>query len=817
MKITFAKQTAAYLVAACMGAQPAFAAVTDISNVPLGSAGGSTYLPNLLFILDDSGSMGSDYNPDYVNDSNTCLTDSGGNNNCTRGDAPFEAGGSNGFNGVGYDPNFTYLNGLSSTVQPVVNPPSGTVSPTSLVSDAYLGGASVNVTTNFPDKNYCNSASTPACKRGGANTAGTVTPAGTLDAEGHSLAAGQFPYRDNMSSSSTTNFGMPEMMTTASFTRTGAIVTATTIGKLSAPLFVANVDKVYVTTGTAGLNVTCATVTASTTSTFTGATTFTYAGSSSGGSLTSGTVAWVRTGLYNVVGTANGAPAVYSITPVEYCRDTNLTDCVEAFPGTVPTNPNPLCNPNCAAYTIKAYVRFCKTQNDALSPGTITGNSTIAPATTPSARCQLKFVNQTGLTQYIFPRFGWFNRDTLVPAVASYANRTGRSDCAGGTTCTYTEEIQNYAKWYTYYRTRMQMMKTSAGRSFLPFISTPTSTPPKPDRLRVGFITINPTFVNNNNNSNGSNVHSSKYLKIDTFNTTNASNWYSKFYAIIPNNSTPLRLALSRAGWIFAGKLNTGLTAGIPGADDPLQASCQKNYSFLTTDGFWNQGVGQDINGNALGNMDNADNSTAAPYAAPDFFVSRSTGTYDGVPNSAATAGTTPGSSGTLADIAMYYYKTDLRNAGAGPLTSPNTTPSGGDVSANNVNVNPQSTVDFAIHQHMNTYTIGLADGLMRYQADYATAATGDFAAIKSGLPAAGNCFWTTGICNWPLPLADGQSALDDLWHAAVNGRGQFYSAINPNALQTGLTSALNNLDVTVASAAAAATSSPNVSQGNAK
>ena len=881
MRINLKGMTAC-VVAACMVAQPAFAAVTDISNVPLGSAGGSTYLPNLLFILDDSGSMGSDYNPDYVNDSNTCLTDSGGNNNCNRGDAPFEAGGSNGFNGVGYDPNFTYLNGLSSTGQPVVNPPSGTVSPTSLVSDAYLGGSSVNVTTNFPDKNYCNSASTPACKRGGANTAGTVTPAGTLDAEGHSLAAGQFPYLANMSSSSTTNFGMPEMMTTASFTRTGAIVTATTIGKLSAPLFVANVDKVYVTTGTAGLNVTCATVTASTTSTFTyttttagtiaatngsfrkcgtgtwtrsgttvtvtathnlqsndlllidsndnnqdktsavpitvtGATTFTYTGSSSGGSLTSGTVAWVRTGLYNVVGTANGAPAVYSITPVEYCRDTNLTDCVEAFPGTVPTNPNPLCNPNCAAYTIKAYVRFCKTQNDALSPGTVTGNSTIAPATTPSARCQLKFVNQTGLTQYIFPRFGWFNRDTLVPAVASYANRTGRSDCAGGTTCTYTEEIQNYAKWYTYYRTRMQMMKTSAGRSFLPFISTPTSTPPKPDRLRVGFITINPTFVNNNNNSNGSNVHSSKYLKIDTFNTTNASNWYSKFYAIIPNNSTPLRLALSRAGWIFAGKLNTGLTAGIPGADDPLQASCQKNYSFLTTDGFWNQGVGQDINGNALGNMDNADNSTAAPYAAPDFFVSRSTGTYDGVPNSAATAGTTPGSSGTLADIAMYYYKTDLRNAGAGPLTSPNTTPSGGDVSANNVNVNPQSTVDFAIHQHMNTYTIGLADGLMRYQADYATAATGDFAAIKSGLPAAGNCFWTTGICNWPLPLADGQSALDDLWHAAVNGRGQFYSAINPNALQTGLTSALNNLDVTVASAAAAATSSPNVSQGNAK
>ena len=33
MKITFEKHIAAYLVAACMAAQPTFAAVTDISNV----------------------------------------------------------------------------------------------------------------------------------------------------------------------------------------------------------------------------------------------------------------------------------------------------------------------------------------------------------------------------------------------------------------------------------------------------------------------------------------------------------------------------------------------------------------------------------------------------------------------------------------------------------------------------------------------------------------------------------------------------------------------------------------------------------------
>ena len=267
MKTNMAKRMAVCAVAACLTAQPAFAAVVDISNTPLGSSAGAGFLPNLLFILDDSGSMASDYNPDYVNDNNTCMTDSGGNTNCTRGQPPYEAGGQNGFNGVGYAPNFTYLNGLSSNGQPVLNPPSGTLTPTSVQTDAYLGGGNVNVTSNFPDKTYCNPVSSNApCKRSGANTSGTVTPVGTLDPEGNSLAAGQFPYRANVSSQSIINFGLPEMMTTASFARSGSTVTATTIGK---PSLAVN-DKVYVTTGTAGLNVTCVTVTAA------GANSFTY-------------------------------------------------------------------------------------------------------------------------------------------------------------------------------------------------------------------------------------------------------------------------------------------------------------------------------------------------------------------------------------------------------------------------------------------------------------------------------------------------------------------------------------------------------------
>src|SRR6267154_361307 len=904
MKITFEKHIAAYLVAACMAAQPAFAAVTDISNVPLGSAAGSGFLPNLLFILDDSGSMASDYNPDYVNDNNSCMTTSGGATNCTRGDPPYEAGGAKGFNGVGYDPNFTYLPGLTTAGQPIINPPSGTLTTTAVSPDAYLGGSSVNVTTGIPDKRFCNANN--VCKRNGADTAGVVTIAGTKDPEGTTLAAGQSPYRANVSSGSAINFGLPEMMTVASFARSGSVVTATTIGK---PSLTATTDKVYVTATNNNFNVTCATVTAVAANSFTystttsgtiaaptgavpngsyrrcdsgtwtrsgntvtvtragghnlanndilqidsdnnnqdktsdttitvpvgSTTTFTYGGSNNGS--TSGNVAWVRTGLYNVASTVNGAAIAYSITPVEYCSDVNLTTCKEFISSTGPTVPA-----STDPFSNAAYVRFCKTQADALAPGAVTGTSIVPPATVATARCQLKFVNQTGLPVplYIFPRYGWFSRDTIVSTVASYANRPGRSDCTTvGTTpnCTYNEEIQNYAKWYAYYRTRMQMMKTSAGRAVLPFISTPTATPPKPDRLRVGFITINPTFPNGSFSA-GTNVDASKYLKIDAFNNVNtlnpnhASNWYNKFYAIIPLPTTPLREALSRAGWIFAGKLGSGLTAGIPAADDPVQASCQKNYSFLTTDGFWNGTLsGKSVANVDIGNQDNVNNdsnfnSSPAPnpylLPTPKFFVSRTSGTYDGVPSGAATAGTTAGSSGTLADVAMYFYRNDLRGGkdlagnNTGPITSPSTTPPNGDVSVNNVPAKTNSA-DFAVHQHMTTFTIGLADGLMRYQADYATNTNSDFFHIVNA--DIGACFWNgpNAACNWPLPLADGQSALDDLWHAAVNGRGSFYSAVNPVALATGLSGALNSLDINVASAAAAATSSPQVSQGNAK
>ena len=351
---------------------------------------------------------------------------------------------------------------------------------------------------------------------------------------------------------------------------------------------------------------------------------------------------------------------------------------------------------------------------------------------------------------------------SAFPAV----DRSKRADCLAAPNCTYPEEMTNFSNWYAYYQTRMQMMKSSAGRAFGALN----------DGYRVGFATIN--------------ENSSKYLAMNKFDATQKTSWYATFYAVNPGNSTPLREALSHAGRYFAGKKPGIFT------DDPMEYACQQNFELITTDGYWN---GTDSNVKELDgtttmrNYDNVDSG----------FSKRGDGAYDG-----AVAGATD----TLADVAMYYYMTGLRN----PSITPNncTGALGSDVCADVV---PRTAKDTAAGltgtQHMTTYSLGLADGLMTYQSNYETATTGDFANIKSG---ATGCSFSGGgsnTCNWPLPAHDAQTALDDLWHAAVNGRGTYYNARDPESLAVGLTAALAGINVQTAAASASATSSPVITQ----
>lgn len=183
------------------------------------------------------------------------------------------------------------------------------------------------------------------------------------------------------------------------------------------------------------------------------------------------------------------------------------------------------------------------------------------------------------------------------------------------------------------------------------------------------------------------------------------------------------------------------------------------------------------------------------------------------------------GISNTLADVAEYYYVTDLRTTALGNCTGSPAPTTGNTLCSttspdpyNNV---PTSGLDGASWQHMTTFTLGLgASGYMQFSSTYLKDKSGDFFDVKNGTPAnptGGICSWQNAgtICNWTAPASDAQTNIDDLWHAAVNGRGTYFSATDPSTLSAGLSTALSGVSARLGASAAATTSNPNITSGD--
>jgi len=154
----------------------------------------------------------------------------------------------------------------------------------------------------------------------------------------------------------------------------------------------------------------------------------------------------------------------------------------------------------------------------------------------------------------------------------------------------------------------------------------------------------------------------------------------------------------------------------------------------------------------------------------------------------------TGGTNTTLADVAEYYYATDLRSSAFGNCTSGS---SGKDVCANDT-LKPIDLIDTATHQHMTTFTIGLGvNGTLAYDPNYQSQSSGAYKDLS------------TGKIKWPDPMPkEGAIRIDDLWHAAVNGRGRYFATKNADTLSNALSGALTQASKAVGSAAGAATNS---------
>lgn len=271
-------------------------------------------------------------------------------------------------------------------------------------------------------------------------------------------------------------------------------------------------------------------------------------------------------------------------------------------------------------------------------------------------------------------------------------------------------------------------------------------------RYRVGFITINSPTGN--------------YLAANDFvdgATNQKDNWYAKLFNAAPGNSTPLREALSTVGRIYAGKLKT--TYG-----DPVQYACQPNFALLTTDGYWNGNGGKTV-----ANVDIGDLDSASPKPIKD----------------------TANQSNTLADTAKYYYETDLRQA-ANPFNNC--------IGAKGFDVCGDSTDPETLSQHMSTLTLGLGiDGRLQYTSDYKVNKSGDYYELREG-----------GTKDWGNPIANtAEDRIDDLWHAAVNANGTYFSAKNPQQVTESLQKALSEIQSKLGAGTGAAASTLQPVAGN--
>ena len=333
---------------------------------------------------------------------------------------------------------------------------------------------------------------------------------------------------------------------------------------------------------------------------------------------------------------------------------------------------------------------------------------------------------------------------TLVeidPGTTTYTGSSDRTDCAAAPTCTYAEEIQNFANWFSYYRSRHATAKNAISS----LVANSTS-------ARIGYGVIN-----------GSNN-----IKVASMNADPASGnkklLLDEVFSTIPNGTTPLRKNLRDVGEYY--KCNTSKSFfSITSSQCPILnaasgGECQQNFAILMTDGFYN-GSSPSMSSVSSSNNNDGDNNTT--------FDGGSYGdTYDN----------------TLADVAMHYYESDL-----------NTTLN------NKVPTSPG--VDDADHQHMVTYTV--AFGVSGTLDPDGTKTVGDATDTDP----------TNAGFSWPDPTAGDFEKIDDLWHAAYNGRGSFLSANNPQALQSALDTSLADIVGRTSSSAAVAFNSTSLGTGS--
>ena len=336
---------------------------------------------------------------------------------------------------------------------------------------------------------------------------------------------------------------------------------------------------------------------------------------------------------------------------------------------------------------------------------------------------------------------------------APFPGGINRTDCLNPMSCTYAEEIQNFANWYSYYRTRTLVAKSASTHAFSQLSP----------RVRVGYQALNT---------------STTIGVMREFTGTPRADFFAWLANVPTNSSTPLRNAFVRAGRKYQESGPLSPYAKVPGGTEPgddEEFACRQNFHIAFTDGRWNGG---DPRG-----FDNEDDRGVSlpnnPYGIGSYSPMAPYRDSNGRRNDPY-----------VADIAFYFWSRDLRPDLDNDV--PTYIPYNG---ASNAETfwNPQN--DPANWQHMVNFTVNLGlagDRVFDPNDPYGLrGGGGDWPALKAG------------TLQW------GDNVIDDLWHAAINSRGGYFIANDAQQLVDNLSRILDSISDRTSSSSAPTSSFP--------
>lgn len=365
------------------------------------------------------------------------------------------------------------------------------------------------------------------------------------------------------------------------------------------------------------------------------------------------------------------------------------------------------------------------------------------------------------------------------PAVAAEVNDPRRYE-AVDMRAQPADQQQNFANWYSYYRTRVLMSRTALSRTF--GVQDPA--------LRVVMQNLwgnaaNPLFAAGTTTFN-------------RFDGAVRTAFFNRLYRSPASGNTPNRIAMIRAGSLF--QYGAGVTNNTnpywEGAPLSRELTCRQNFHIQLTDGYTNETTNPTLSTLVSGvQLSSAltlpDSRAYTPGAAASRIVSN-------VLTPAASCGGAQ-CDPSLARVAFAYWATDLR-----PDLTNNVPPFFPDrrtgITGTALPVAPANPADSpeiywnpennpATWQHMANFTVGLGvSGRRNFP--------GDFVGLR------------TGVVAWPGLVNLAPEAVDDLWHAGLVSRGGYYSAADPQELVDSLSAALSSVVARRGTASAATVTS---------